>query len=213
MGGKLFEELYGLLEGEKYGSDESRQGTPVAGQSLRDRVYEEAIRQQKIAENWARKNNCLVLEPNDYFDEIYGDSELMGSEAKVWYDSRRNLAIKNITLNHYPNLKALFDRIFIHNSAFSSTAMTSIGIGTSDEGISVIVEQPWIADSNEIPTFEEIDKYLTEKLNFTHSRGFGSNADYTKNGYLVTDLRPENVIKQPNGGLAVIDCFAKFQSA
>lgn len=209
--GRLFLQIYrSLQEGEqKYRRENERKTNE--GKSLRERGYEEAARQQRQLLDWAEKNHKLIYEPNDYYDEVFNDQSLNGTESKVWIDQKKGVVIKNVSPNHYQNIKALFDRIAIHNIAFPSTAMTLKKIGTSDKGVSLIIEQPLIEDSDNIPTLQEIQNYMTNTLGFTLSKGKGINAEYTKDGYLVTDIRPENVIKQPDGSLAVIDCFAKFE--
>ena len=209
--GRLFLQIYrSLQEGEQKYHREN-EGKTNEGKSLRERGYEEAARQQRQLLDWAEKNHQLIYEPNDYYDEVFNDQSLHGTESKVWIDQKKGVVIKNVSPNHYQNIKALLDRIAIHNVAFPSTAMTLKKIGTSDKGISLIIEQPLIEDSDNIPTLQEIQNYMINTLGFTLSKGKGINAEYTKDGYLVTDIRPENVIKQPDGSLAVIDCFAKFE--
>lgn len=209
--GRLFLQIYrSLQEGEQKYHREN-EGKTNEGKSLRERGYEEAARQQRQLLDWAERNHQLIYEPNDYYDDVFNDQSLHGTESKVWIDQKKGVVIKNVSPNHYQNIKALLDRIAIHNIAFPSTAMTLKKIGTSDKGISLIIEQPLIEDSDNIPTLQEIQNYMTNTLGFTLSKGKGINAEYTKDGYLVTDIRPENVIKQPDGSLAVIDCFAKFE--
>lgn len=209
--GRLFLQIYrSLQEGEQKYRREN-EGKTNEGKSLRERGYEEAARQQRQLLDWAEKNHQLIYEPNDYYDDVFNDQNLHGTESKVWVDQKKGVVIKNVFPNHYQNIKALLDRIAIHNIAFPSTAMTLKKIGTSDKGVSLIIEQPLIEDSDNIPTLQEIQNYMTNTLGFTLSKGKGINAEYTKDGYLVTDIRPENVIKQPDGSLAVIDCFAKFE--
>lgn len=209
--GRLFLQIYrSLQEGEQKYRREN-EGKTNEGKSLRERGYEEAARQQRQLLDWAERNHQLIYEPNDYYDDVFNDQNLHGTESKVWVDQKKGVVIKNVFPNHYQNIKALLDRIAIHNIAFPSTAMTLKKIGTSDKGVSLIIEQPLIEDSDNIPTLQEIQNYMTNTLGFTLSKGKGINAEYTKDGYLVTDIRPENVIKQPDGSLTVIDCFAKFE--
>lgn len=209
--GRLFLQIYrSLQEGEQKYRRENERKTNES-KSLRERSYEEAARQQRQLLDWAEKNHQLIYEPKDYYDDIFNDQSLHGTESKVWIDQKKGVVIKNVSPNHYQNIKALLNRIAIHNIAFPSTAMTLKKIGTSDKGISLIIEQPLIEDSDNIPTLQEIQNYMTNTLGFTLSKGKGINAEYIKDGYLVTDIRPENVIKQPDGSLAVIDCFAKFE--
>lgn len=168
--GRLFLQIYrNLQEGEQKYSREN-EGKTNEGKSLRERGYEEAARQQRQLLDWAEKNHQLIYEPNDYYDEVFNDQSLNGTESKVWIDQKKGVVIKNVSSNHYQNIKALLDRIAIHNIAFPSTAMTLKKIGTSDKGVSLIIEQPLIEDSDNIPTLQEIQNYMTNTLGFTLSR-------------------------------------------
>lgn len=238
---KQFNADYNVINNkeQQYGEDKWQKGLLAGGQILRDalregleakqsryegngreasqssnvrkELYEESSKQQEALINWAKTHNYLIVEPTDYFNEVFGDSNLHGTESVVWKDSANNRVIKSIALNHYATPQKLLERILVHNTSFPSTAIKLEGIGTSPNGISIIVSQPFIDDSGTIPTYEEIEKYMTETLGFQHNKGTGPNAEYTKDGYLISDVRPENVIKQSDGSLAVIDCFAMIK--
>lgn len=211
-GGEFFQQAQDILQREKYENGRADKAKTDDGKSLRARSHEEALMQQKLLVEWAEKNHKVIYEPNDYFDEELGEQGIHGTEAKVWVDMERNIVVKSITPNHYPNIKRLLDRIAIHNMAFPTTSLLLKGVGVSDVGISLVVEQPFIEDCGEIPTLHEIQAYMADALCFALSKGKGINAEYTKDDYVVSDIRPENVIKQPNGALAFIDCFAMFQT-
>jgi exodeoxyribonuclease-5 len=207
--GRVFESTFNLIKDEQQRMGRGSKEKTSNNQSLRKQLHEKSLRQQKELINWATKHKQLIVEPNDYYEEALGDSAA-GSETRVWKNNDKGTVVKNISLNHYSTPKALMNRILIHNLVFPTTAMKMLKVGTSDNGISIIVEQPFIEDSGIAPTMDEIKDYMLS-LGFTLSKGKGINAEYTKDGYLVTDIRPENVIKQPDGSLAVIDCFAKFE--
>ena len=210
--GQLFKDAYSIVKGGSSKDNEGFQGNTDAGKSIRERVHEESSKQQKELISWARKTDNIIVEPNDYFEEEYGESQ-SGSETTVWIanDNGRNVAIKSISLNHYATPEKLLDRILIHNTAFPSTAMEILKVGVSDNGMSIIVKQPWIESGETIANPKEIENYMLSQ-GFVHTKGQGVNAEYSKDNYIVTDIRPENVIKQPDGTLAVIDCFAMFKS-
>ena len=210
--GQLFKDAYSIVKGGSSKDNEGFQGKTDAGKSIRERVHEESSKQQKELISWARKTDNIIVEPNDYFEEEYGESQ-SGSETTVWIanDNGRNVAIKSISLNHYATPEKLLDRILIHNTAFPSTAMEVLKVGVSDNGMSIIVKQPWIESGETIANQKEIEDYMLSQ-GFVHTKGQGVNAEYSKDNYVVTDIRPENVIKQPDGTLAVIDCFAMFKS-
>ena len=210
--GQLFKDAYSIVKGGSSKNNESFQGKTDAGKSIRERIYEESSKQQKELISWARKTNNIIVEPNYYFEEEYGESQ-SGSETTVWIanDNGHNVAIKSISLNHYATPEKLLDRILIHNTAFPSTAMKVLKVGVSDKGMSIIVKQPWIESGETIANPKEIEDYMLYQ-GFIHTKGQGVNAEYSKDNYVVTDIRPENVIKQPDGTLAVIDCFAMFKS-
>lgn len=210
--GQLFKDAYSIVKGGSSKDNEGFQRKTDAGKSIRERVHEESSKQQKELISWARKTDNIIVEPNDYFEEEYGESQ-SGSETTVWIanDNGRNVAIKSISLNHYATPEKLLDRILIHNTAFPSTAMEVLKVGVSDNGMSIIVKQPWIESGETIANQKEIEDYMLSQ-GFVHTKGQGVNAEYSKDNYVVTDIRPENVIKQPDGTLAVIDCFAMFKS-
>lgn len=210
--GQLFKDAYSIVKGGSSKDNEGFQGKTDAGKSIRERVHEESSKQQKELISWARKTDNIIVEPNDYFEEEYGESQ-SGSETTVWIanDNGRNVAIKSISLNHYATPEKLLDRILIHNTAFPTTAMEVLKVGVSDNGMSIIVKQPWIESGETIANQKEIEDYMLSQ-GFVHTKGQGVNAEYSKDNYVVTDIRPENVIKQPDGTLAVIDCFAMFKS-
>lgn len=207
--GRIFESTFNLIKDEQQRMGRGSKEKTSDNQSLRKQLHEESLRQQKELINWATKHKQLIVEPNDYYEEALGDSAA-GSETRVWKNNDKGTVVKNISLNHYSTPKALMNRILIHNLVFPTTAMKMLKVGASDNRISIIVEQPFIEDSGIAPTMDEIKDYMLS-LGFTLSKGKGINAEYTKDGYLVTDIRPENVIKQSDGSLAVIDCFAKFE--
>lgn len=211
--GKLFKTAYTIVREGSTKDNESFQGKANAGKSNRERIHEESSKQQKELIDWAKKTNNIIVEPNDYFEEEYGES-LSGSETTVWIanDNNHNVAIKSISLNHYATPEKLLDRILIHNIAFPSTAMEVLKVGVSNNGMSIIVKQPWIESGNDIANPKEIEDYMLSQ-GFIHTKGQGVNAEYSKDNYVVSDIRPENVIKQPDGTLAVIDCFAMFKNA
>ena len=206
--GRTFEGAFNFLKNEQRRMGKGSKTKTSNNQSLREQLHEESSKQQKELINWATKNNKLIVEPIDYYEEELGNY-VEGSEAKVWKNG--NTVVKNITLNHYSTPFALLNRILIHNVAFPASAMKLSQIGISDNGLSVVVEQPYIEDSGIAPIMEEIENYMVDTLGFTLSKGKGINAEYSKDGYIVSDIRPENVIKQPDGTLAVIDCFAQFK--
>lgn len=210
--GQLFKDAYSIVKGGSSKDNEGFQGKTDAGKSIRERVHEESSKQQKELISWARKTDNIIVDPNDYFEKEYGESQ-SGSETTVWIanDNGRNVAIKSISLNHYVTPEKLLDRILIHNTAFPSTAMEVLKVGVSDNGMSIIVKQPWIESGETIANQKEIEDYMLSQ-GFIHTKGQGVNAEYSKDNYVVTDIRPENVIKQPDGTLAVIDCFAMFKS-
>ena len=210
--GQLFKDAYSIVKGGSSKDNEGFQGKTDAGKSIRERVHEKSSKQQKELISWVRKTDNIIVEPNDYFEEEYGESQ-SGSETTVWIanDNGRNVAIKSISLNHYATPEKLLDRILIHNTAFPSTAMEVLKVGVSDNGMSIIVKQPWIESGETIANPKEIEDYMLSQ-GFVHTKGQGVNAEYSKDNYVVTDIRPENVIKQPDGTLAVIDCFAMFKS-
>ena len=143
--GRIFESTFNLIKDEQQRMGRGSKEKTSDNQSLRKQLHEESLRQQKELINWATKHKQLIVEPNDYYEEALGDSAA-GSETRVWKNNDKGTVVKNISLNHYSTPKALMNRILIHNLVFPTTAMKMLKVGTSDNGISIILEQPFIEE-------------------------------------------------------------------
>ncbi len=204
-------------EGKKQENYATSRGTSEESQRIRERIpQEENERRNSEIKYWAIQNNCWIPAPISALKEIFGEMK-GGTESRVWRDDNRNVAVKALFPRHYQgDMSRLFDRVLIHNMAFPDTAMKLVAIGTDSSNAemmkgdtSLVVEQPWVEYSGETATYEEIYDYM-DGHNFTR-KGEEANAEYRKDGYVVSDIRPENVIKKNNGDLAVVDCWAKFE--
>lgn len=80
----------------------------------------------------------------------------------------------------------------MHNLLFPDTSCQFIGISEDEDGVRIILSQPYIANQFMIPTDTLINRYLTEGLNLKKEDNyFYGNADFS-----VTDVssRRDNVL-------------------
>lgn len=208
-GGQHLREAINIVQRKKQPTDAEDETTNGKSASSRIFVQNDARWQVEETTQWAAEKGILIVEPTDYFDDLIGEKHLEGTEATAWADEGKNVVTKAITTNHYHNLKELLESILCHNITFPDTAMKVINIGVSIAGgISVIVEQPLISDSSEIPTRDDIMYYMTNAMGFTATDE--SATTYIKGGITISDLNAANVIRRPDGRLAVIDCDARI---
>lgn len=206
----VLKELLRLLQREQQQTNEENERILPNNTSTTDRIRNEAARQNKEIVVWAKKKNVLIFEPIDYFDESIGEEHLEGTEAVVWAEADRCVVTKSITYNHHKNVKELLEKILAHNYMFQNAEMNVIGVGSSEKGVSIIVEQPLIEHEWDVPTLGEIETYMTNNLKFRILKKKGTHIEYIKNGIVVTDINQNNVVKVEDGSFVVIDCDAEI---
>ena len=99
------------------------------------------------------------------------------------------------------------DGVTLHNTYFPESKKTVTGFGMDEEtGFQIISEQPYITEGNRQATQAEIDK-LAEQLGFEKSDKYGLPGRYInrKEGVIMNDLTPKNVILTPQGRIIPID--------
>jgi len=105
------------------------------------------------------------------------------------------------------DLDYFIDRIAAHNELFPDTPYNIIGITEQDGKVSIVTEQPYIANATE-PAQQEIDDNLTERGFTKKVLGKGVNeglTGWTDGIYEITDAKPANVLKDADGNLRFID--------
>lgn len=163
------------------------------GKEYRGNLYSE----QTTIENYAEANDCwLTLE--DVFDlGVPGPS---GSENDTYVDKNGGVVYKTNNLIHTGSFYKLFRRLLLHNSIFPQTYYRLIGFtGYKGRTIYPVLAQDYVEEANPAKPYE-IEMYML-------SLGFEKLDDWTyKNDkYIISDLKPKNVLKDSEGDLYVID--------
>lgn len=157
--------------------------------------------QEKRIEEWSKQDGCWYDNADRQLQEQYGKPIAEGGEAVVYFDPSTGKAVKSIRLDYYVSPQLALDRITLHNTLFPNTALDVLGFGRDSDGnFCIIAEQPFV--KGERMTEKEIQEYV-EKLGFrlTEPRSW----TYSNGDIYLSDLHDENVIRTPEGNIAVID--------
>lgn len=206
---KGFEEGNRILENATYlvGGSQSTSGE-IKEQDPFEREEQRREAQEQILEDWAKANNLWVDNTQNQLSEEY-EYLTEGGEADVYLDTKNNKVIKAIGLDYYVSPQLALDRIVLHNYLFGDETPLNIkGFGRNSEGyFKIIVEQPYI--KGESLSYDEIESYI-ENLGFpVRNRG---NWTYANEDIYISDLHDENVIRTPEGNIAVIDADIRINT-
>ena len=129
-----------------------------------------------------------------------------GNENSLYYDSESGLIYKsNNLINHGLSVLNYLKYLLLQNSLFPNSKYTLVGFITPTEEtepnnlyIEPLVSQKFITGKK--ATSEQIEKYMV-------GAGFEKvdSETYKKGKYIVSDLKPRNVIKSNDGEIYVID--------
>lgn len=206
---KGFEEGNRILENATYlvGGSQSTSGK-AKEQDPFEREEQRREAQEQVLEDWAKANNLWIDNTESQLSEKY--SYLTeGGEADVYLDAENNKVIKAIGLDYYVSPQLALDRIVLHNYLFGDETPLNIkGFGRNSEGyFKIIVEQPYV--KGESLSYDEIESYI-ESLGFpVRNRG---NWTYANEDIYISDLHDENVIRTPEGNIAVIDAYIRINT-
>ncbi len=181
--------------GERIRETESQRKRPL------DRHEREDVEKQ-TAFDYAQENNLWT-------DDLHTLGEIGlkgGNENTLVLDKENGVVYKsNNLLNSQNSISQFFEGIDGHNEIFPNSKYSFVGF-TGMEGnknrtpyVEPIVKQDYIPNAEQANQ-SEIDAYMA-------SKGFEKINDHTfKNEeYTVSDLRPRNVLKDPEGNIHVID--------
>lgn len=163
--------------------------------------------QHEAAVRWARENNRVI----DLFGSFASERHLMpfqsGNECNNWIDPIDNVVYKMNMLVHVgEDILKLLDRIEIFNKLFPELALRFIGFQVMGESSAYPVFAQSFLSGAEFASQSEINEYMS-------SRGFastGENGVYSNGIIILSDIKPKNVLRTGNGGIAVIDAEIKY---
>ncbi len=105
---------------------------------------------------------------------------------------------------HTSDFNTFLDRLHSHNTIFNSVPYRIIGFTKNSKGeVSVVIEQPYIKDAEYAPLK---DAYILQRDNGFKPKKLSNGVNGFSNGkYEISDVKPENVLKDKNGTLYFID--------
>ncbi|MBQ9426290.1 MAG: hypothetical protein IJU36_01485 [Paludibacteraceae bacterium] len=171
--------------------------------SLREELVGlDVVHQHIAAYQWAINNGRAI----DVFGEFAKERNLRvfqsGNECENWIDTILNVVYKMNTLVHTgDNILKLLDRIEWYNTLFPTTALHFVGIQImSSTHVYPVFSQPFVS-SCRLATEQEITEYMT-------MRGFirqEQDGVFASKDFLLSDIKPKNVLIEPDGTIFVID--------
>ena len=160
------------------------------------------VQQHEVAYRWAVANGKLI----DLLGDFAKQRQLLlfqsGNECENWLDPVLNIVYKMNMLVHVgENIARLFDRIDAYNRLFPATALRFIGFqAMSSSNVYPIFIQPFIPNAR-FATNEEIAGYM-QSIGFHPTSKEG---EFENDQYIVSDLKPKNVICNASNDILVID--------
>jgi len=160
------------------------------------------VQQHEVAYRWAVANGKLI----DMLGDFAKQRQLLlfqsGNECENWLDPVLNMVYKMNMLVHVgEDIARLFDRIDAFNLLFPATALHFIGFqAMSSSNVYPVFIQPFIPNAR-FATDNEIAEYM-------HSLGFtltSKDGEFENESYIVSDLKPKNVICNASNDIFVID--------
>ena len=164
------------------------------------------VEQQKIAQQWAQANNRII----DMFGQFAKERRLLifksGNEFENWIDPLLNVLYKMNNLMHVGgDICKLLERISYYNELFPETALRFIGFHQmSSLNVYPVFAQPFIPNAR-FATFEEIEQYM-QLMDF---KPMGEEGYFENEEYILSDIKPKNVLNANNNTIFVIDAEIK----
>ena len=161
--------------------------------------------ESQLAFEFAKKSNLWIESIDSLPMPIKGG----GNENSLYYDEKNGIIYKSNNLfNNDFSIINYLTYILNHNKLFKNTQYKFegfIGFSNNYENnkkaipyIEPVVSQKFIIGSN--ASIEDIEEYM-KKINFEKVNDFA----YKNENFIVSDLRPRNVIKDENGNIYIID--------
>lgn len=180
-----------------------RENAETAGRAQAATPEEYAKDRERLID-WASAEGVFYDSIED-LDEEYERTDAGGSESIIYIDNENQRVIKAIDASHYNgDVSALIDKIALFNSLFTAGYEIVGFVGHGDD-FRVVVAQEY--RSGTTPTVEEIEDYATNTMHLHKEKGWW----YTSDGRVrITDLNPNNIIKDAEGNFFVIDADVEF---
>ncbi len=126
----------------------------------------------------------------------------IGGNENTNYLDKNGTIYKVNNLMNSGTIVDLFKRIDFHNVIFPNTRYEFVGVSGFGNGGSIypIYKQSFVRNA-EFATPEEIDFYM-RALGFEKT---SKEAEYSNGEYIISDLRPRNVLRDADGDIYVID--------
>lgn len=159
----------------------------------------------KAAYNFAIENNVWIENFSSLGEPISGG----GNENELYYNEKTGLLFKvNNLLNQSNSIVNFLKYILDYNLLFRASKYELVGLGGFDKDRSVpfvlpIVSQVFIANTT-WATEKEIEEIMVA-INFQKI----NSETYSNKEYIVSDLKPRNVLKDTEGNIHVIDNIIK----
>ena len=171
------------------------------GQESIARHEREDLEKQTVFD-YAKENGLWI----DNFYSFGKPTEVSGHENTLALDEENSIIYKSNNLfNSGFLISNLFQQLTIHNILFPETKYGFVGLTGFDNGknripyVEVIIKQDFVKNAVQA-TSQEIEIFML-------SLGFDkiNNTTFSNQKYIVSDLHPRNVLKDPNGIIYVVD--------
>ncbi|WP_294477058.1 LPD38 domain-containing protein [uncultured Bacteroides sp.] len=187
----------------KRGGEQDAKNAREAGRTLSERQQKEV--EARVMEKYA-KDNGMWIPMQDVFS--LGIPAPSGNENDVYLDSKDNSVYKVNNLMNSKKISSLLERIKLHNLFFPQTKYELAGFsGFGSSDVYPVLKQDYIVNST-FATPEDIDAYMN-KLGFKQI----GEAAYSNGEYVISDLRPRNVLKDADGDIYVVDADFKSEGS
>lgn len=160
------------------------------------------VEQHVVAYQWAVTHGKLIDLLGDYAKQRGLLIFQSGNECENWVDPVLNIVYKMNMLVHVgEDIAKLFDRIEWFNQLFPAASLQFIGFQamSSSNVYPIFVQQ--LVTSARFATKEEISDYM-DSLGFSPTNKDG---EYENATFIVSDLKPKNVMYSSTGDIIVID--------